>query len=184
MIQPPEQLRGFQKLTLAPGQSTRASFPLDARSFAYWNVQDSAWRIAPGCYGVLVGRSSRDILQRTTIALGGAACAGAAARLPIAAAFSNAKGARHRSARCASRRSITIHLYLLRVRGSDVRRIAVSINGRRQRVLLGPRPSVLVRLTGRPREVARVRLRIQLRSGRRITVRRTFHPCRRAHAHR
>ena len=178
VLQPPDQLKGFQKLTLAPGHSARASFALDSRSFSYWNVAAGAWRVAPGCYGVLVGRSSRNIMERATIAVEGASCPGAVASIP-----SGRSAPTRKAARCASRRSILIHLYLLRVRGSDVRRIAVSINGRRRRVLLGPRSAVLVSLTGRPRQVARVRLGITLRSGRTITVVRIFHPCLRTTAH-
>jgi beta-glucosidase len=34
------------------------SFELDERAFAYW---DGAWRVDPGTYRILAGRSSRDI---------------------------------------------------------------------------------------------------------------------------
>jgi hypothetical protein len=45
-------------------------------------VNANDWRIAPGCYRVLVGRSSREIEQRAVIAVRGARCPGAAAKIP------------------------------------------------------------------------------------------------------
>ncbi|HEX8065365.1 MAG TPA: glycoside hydrolase family 3 C-terminal domain-containing protein [Thermoleophilaceae bacterium] len=68
--QPPRVLRGFDKLSLAPGRTGTARFRLTARDFSYWDVQAGGWRIAPGCYGVLVGRSSRAVKLRGRLARG------------------------------------------------------------------------------------------------------------------
>ena len=54
------QLKGFARVSLAPGQKTTVSFPLDARAFQYWDTARHAWRTAPGRYSVEVGASSRD----------------------------------------------------------------------------------------------------------------------------
>ena len=59
--QPPKQLKDFRKLTLEPGQRRRVKFRIDPRDISYWNVDADAWRIAPGCYQVMIGRSSRRI---------------------------------------------------------------------------------------------------------------------------
>ncbi|MEU5881725.1 glycoside hydrolase family 3 C-terminal domain-containing protein [Spirillospora sp. NPDC047279] len=72
--QPPRQLKGFRKVTLAPGQSTRVTFPLTARSLAYWNESANGWKVAPGCYRVMVGASSRDIALTGGFGQGGASC--------------------------------------------------------------------------------------------------------------
>ncbi|MEW2358024.1 glycoside hydrolase family 3 C-terminal domain-containing protein [Spirillospora sp. NPDC029432] len=72
--QPPRQLRGYQKVTLAPGASARVTFPLTARSLAYWNEEGGAWNVAPGCYKVTVGGSSRDAALQGSFAQGGARC--------------------------------------------------------------------------------------------------------------
>jgi hypothetical protein len=77
--QPPRVLRGFEKLDLRPGETKAARFALDARSFSHWDTAASDWRIAPGCYEVMVGRSSRDVELRGVLAQGGASCAGACA---------------------------------------------------------------------------------------------------------
>jgi beta-glucosidase len=61
--QPPRQLKGYAKVALAPGQSKRVTFPLTSRSLAYWNQGAKAWKVAGGCYKVMVGGSERDIAQ-------------------------------------------------------------------------------------------------------------------------
>jgi beta-glucosidase len=81
-VQPPLQLKGFESVTLRPGRRTRVQFRLDARAFSYWNVRRDRWQAARGCYRVLLGRSSRDIVARALIAVRGARCPGAAAAIP------------------------------------------------------------------------------------------------------
>ncbi|MGI5202863.1 beta-glucosidase [Spirillospora sp. CA-108201] len=60
--QPPRQLKGYAKAALAPGQSARVTFPLSSRSLAYWNERAKAWKVAAGCYKIMVGESSRRIV--------------------------------------------------------------------------------------------------------------------------
>jgi beta-glucosidase len=77
--QPPAVLRGFTKLSLGPGRRKTARFLLRARDFSYWDVAADGWRVARGCYEVMVGRSSRDIRLRGRLGLGGARCPAACA---------------------------------------------------------------------------------------------------------
>jgi beta-glucosidase len=72
--QPPKQLRGMRHVTLKRGKSRRISFRVGPRDLSYWNSDSSSWRVAPGCYAVMVGRSSRQITNRATLAIGGATC--------------------------------------------------------------------------------------------------------------
>lgn len=55
---PPKELKGFVKVNLAPAQTERLTIPLDARSFAYYDVNEKQWLASPGNYRVLVGDSS------------------------------------------------------------------------------------------------------------------------------
>ncbi|RFU42558.1 glycosyl hydrolase [Actinomadura logoneensis] len=59
--EPAKQLKGFGKVSLAPGASARVTFPLDARAFSYWNSATHTWQQAKGCTKVMVGSSSRSI---------------------------------------------------------------------------------------------------------------------------
>jgi hypothetical protein len=79
--EPPKQLKGYQKVILAPGEAGHVSFPIDARALSYWSTAVHGWRVARGCYGILIGRDERDIALQTTIAVNGAACPGAVARI-------------------------------------------------------------------------------------------------------
>lgn len=66
--QPPKQLKGFAKVRLAPGASRTVSIDLDRRSFSYWDTAADGWRVARGCYDVMLARSSRDVTGRARAA--------------------------------------------------------------------------------------------------------------------
>jgi beta-glucosidase len=68
--QPPRALKGFAKLTLRPRRSRRVSFDLDSRALSYFDVNTNRFRVAPGCYRVALGTSSRRTRGRMTIGVG------------------------------------------------------------------------------------------------------------------
>ena len=72
--QPPKALKAFAKLSLDPRRRKRLRFDLDARAFSYWDTASGGWVVAPGCYQVMVGRSSRNIRLTGVVGLGGAEC--------------------------------------------------------------------------------------------------------------
>src|SRR5205085_6219840 len=84
VVQPPKQLKGLAKLSLAPGKTGTVSFTLDRRAFSYWDVDSNGWQVAPGCYGVMAGSSSREITNSARVALDGASCPGAVAGVHVA----------------------------------------------------------------------------------------------------
>jgi beta-glucosidase len=75
--QPPAQLKGFTKLTIAPRHSARISLGLDARALSYWDTTAHRWHVAAACDTVMVGASSRELPLRGVIAVNGANCPGA-----------------------------------------------------------------------------------------------------------
>jgi beta-glucosidase len=60
-------LRGFEKVSLQPGQSTVVNFDLTRRDLSYWSVFQQEWVIAGGEIGVSVGLSSRDFKASSSI---------------------------------------------------------------------------------------------------------------------
>jgi beta-glucosidase len=56
--EPPRQLKGFQKVTLKPGQSTTVHFTLDGEDLSYYDDAASGWVLPDGRFGVEVGDSS------------------------------------------------------------------------------------------------------------------------------
>ncbi len=58
---PEKELKGFAKVSLAPGETKTVSMGLNARSFAYYSPEKHSWVVEAGDFGILVGSSSRDI---------------------------------------------------------------------------------------------------------------------------
>ncbi len=56
--EPPRQLKGFQKVTLKPGQSTTVHFTLTGSDLSYWDDAANGWVLPDGTFGVYVGDSS------------------------------------------------------------------------------------------------------------------------------
>jgi beta-glucosidase len=68
---PARELRAFTKVSLAAGESTTVAVELDRRAFAYWDVREHDWVVAPGEYTVQVGASAADVLDERTVTLAG-----------------------------------------------------------------------------------------------------------------
>ena len=56
--EPARQLQGYQRVSLAPGQSTRVSFPLDGHALSYFDTAADGWTLPDGDFTVYVGDSS------------------------------------------------------------------------------------------------------------------------------
>lgn len=67
VIRPLKELKGFEKLSLEPGEKKTAEFILDKRSFAYYNTEISDWHVESGEFDIMVGKSSRDIVLSDTV---------------------------------------------------------------------------------------------------------------------
>ena len=59
--QPGEQLKGFERVTLNPGQSATVTFPLTIHDLASWSAADNAWEAQAGTYSISVGDSSASL---------------------------------------------------------------------------------------------------------------------------
>jgi beta-glucosidase len=59
--QPIKQLRGFQRIHLAPGQHQRVTFELTAGDFRFWDVTRSRYVTESATHDVMVGASAGDI---------------------------------------------------------------------------------------------------------------------------
>jgi beta-glucosidase len=58
---PEIELKGFERVTLNPGESRHVSVKLDRRSLAYWDVKSNGWKVDPGTFAVSVGDSSENL---------------------------------------------------------------------------------------------------------------------------
>lgn len=66
-----KELKGFEKVYLAPGESKTVEFKLNSRSFAYYNTSNMDWAVEGGAYEIQIGASSRDIRLAKTIEVEG-----------------------------------------------------------------------------------------------------------------
>ncbi|MFW9769498.1 MAG: glycoside hydrolase family 3 C-terminal domain-containing protein, partial [Candidatus Thorarchaeota archaeon] len=59
---PPQELVGFEKTTIGPGETKQVAITIRAEDLAYYDVSKHNWFIEPGAYKLRVGVSSRDII--------------------------------------------------------------------------------------------------------------------------
>lgn len=63
-----KELRGIERLTLAPGEEKRVSFTLiPSRDLTYYNPESKAYQVAAGSYEVQLGASSSDIRLKSRL---------------------------------------------------------------------------------------------------------------------
>lgn len=65
VARPVKQLKGFARVTLAPGERRTVRITLEGRAFSMWNAQMKEV-VEPGLFDILAGPNSRD-LEKTTL---------------------------------------------------------------------------------------------------------------------
>ena len=73
LFRPAKELKGFARVTLAPGEKQRITIMLDDKAFRFWNVKANRWEIEGGEYELLVGASVEDIRLCEEISVHGTA---------------------------------------------------------------------------------------------------------------
>jgi len=66
---PLKELKGFQRVTLKPGESKTVSIPLNDDAFSFYDVKTHFWTFNPGKFEIQVGASSRDIRLKQPLQL-------------------------------------------------------------------------------------------------------------------
>ena len=61
LVRPKKELKGFEKVSLTPGQTKSVTVTLDADAFRFYDPVKHAWQIEPGLFNIYVGSSSADI---------------------------------------------------------------------------------------------------------------------------
>ena len=63
-VRPYKELRGFERITLAAGESKEVSFTLDADRMGYYSPDDLEWTLEPGEVEIMIGRNARETDMR------------------------------------------------------------------------------------------------------------------------
>lgn len=66
---PVKELKGFCKLSLAPGETKYAEFELTAEAFRHFDEKTDEWKVVAGSYTIYIGSSVSDIRSVTTITI-------------------------------------------------------------------------------------------------------------------
>jgi len=66
---PIKELKGFRRVTLAPGQTRTVELPLKAETLAYWDMARERWEVEADQVSLMVGSSSADVKLDKTVAV-------------------------------------------------------------------------------------------------------------------
>ena len=66
---PLKELKGFQRVTLYPGETKKVEITLNQDAFKFYDDTDHQWKLEPGEFIIKVGASSRDIRLNKDIVL-------------------------------------------------------------------------------------------------------------------
>lgn len=67
IIRPPQQLKAFAKVSLAPDESKTITMTMNDHAFKHYDVESDAWETEAGQYTINVGFSSRDIHLKAVV---------------------------------------------------------------------------------------------------------------------
>ena len=70
VTRPTQELRGYRRVHLAPGEKTTVSLPLAAANLAFWDTSLHDWSVEWGVFEIRVGSSSADIRLRGSLTVG------------------------------------------------------------------------------------------------------------------
>jgi beta-glucosidase len=84
VFRPARELKGFQKVFLKAGESSRITIPLDDKAFRYFNMNTDRWEVETADYELMVGSNAEDIELSATITIHGteAECPYSKSKLP------------------------------------------------------------------------------------------------------
>ncbi|KAJ3204976.1 hypothetical protein HDU67_009194 [Dinochytrium kinnereticum] len=67
--QPPKQLKGFERVRIAPGETSKVTFRVTSDDLSIWNVAAGAWEVPRGVFKAMVGASSGDLRVEATFTI-------------------------------------------------------------------------------------------------------------------
>jgi beta-glucosidase len=71
VARPAHELKGFERVTLAAGESKTVRVELDARAFSFWDLATKGWKENAGSYKISVGDSVENLPLSGSISLAG-----------------------------------------------------------------------------------------------------------------
>lgn len=69
VVRPLKELKGFEKVSLMPGETKRLTVVLNRGAFEYYDVVNEDFTLNPGVFTIMVGRSAEDIILTKDISV-------------------------------------------------------------------------------------------------------------------
>ena len=69
VIRPVRELRAFDKIELAPGETKAVSFTLGKRAFAFWDAKNHDWKVESGAYEIQIGKNAQEIVLSSEVSV-------------------------------------------------------------------------------------------------------------------
>ena len=63
-VRPYKELRGFERITLEPGESREVTFTINADLLGYYEPTSLQWTLEPGEVEIMIGRNARETDMR------------------------------------------------------------------------------------------------------------------------
>ena len=73
VFRPVRELKGFDKISLAPGETKTVTFTLDKRAFAWWNTRIHDWYVESGEFDIQICRNASEVILQETVTVEGTA---------------------------------------------------------------------------------------------------------------
>ena len=71
VFRPVRELKGFDKIALAPGETKTVTFTLDKRSFAYWNTEIHDWYVETGVFDIQIAKNADEVILSAPVTVEG-----------------------------------------------------------------------------------------------------------------
>lgn len=67
VIRPVRELRAFDKIELAPGETKTVRFVLGSRAFSYWNMKIHGWHVQTGDYEIQIAKNADEVILKESV---------------------------------------------------------------------------------------------------------------------
>ena len=67
VFRPVRELKGFDKVELAPGETKTVTFTLDKRAFAWWNTEIHDWFVESGVFDLQICRNAAEVILQAPV---------------------------------------------------------------------------------------------------------------------
>lgn len=88
VFRPIRELKGFQRVTLEPGEEKQVEILFDDKTFRFYDTRTERWEIETGSYQIMIGKNAEEMLLEGQIFVSGTVADGGYSRKELEAYFS------------------------------------------------------------------------------------------------